>query len=137
MIDIQPQHLTLTKLLDNRLFEIPDYQRAYSWTSRERKDLFDDIEKAFTKTEIHFMATVVCLRRNLINLGTDVYHQLDIVDGQQRLTTIILLLNAIKMALTKSNQERNFQEISDLLVKVDGDNLLLLQTNHDTSHPFL
>ena len=132
MIDIQPQHLTLTKLLDNRLFEIPDYQRAYSWTSRERKDLFDDIEKAFTKTEIHFMATVVCLRRNSINLGTDLYHQLDIVDGQQRLTTIILLLNAIKMALTKSNQERDFQEISDLLVKVDGDNLLLLQTNHDT-----
>ena len=40
MLDIHPQYLTLSKLLDGRLFLIPDYQRAYSWTAHERQDLF-------------------------------------------------------------------------------------------------
>ena len=140
MIDIRPEHLTFAKLLDGRLFEIPDYQRAYSWTTRERQDLFDDIENVFQKStgESHFMATIVCLRRNKISLGTDEYERLDIVDGQQRLTTLILLLNALKLKLdpNKPKQNRVLREISELLVKVDSDNLLLLQTNHDSSHYF-
>ena len=40
MLTIHPQYLTLSKLLDGRLFRVPEYQRAYSWTSRERQDLF-------------------------------------------------------------------------------------------------
>ena len=140
MIDIQPKHLTLARLLAGRLFEIPEYQRAYSWTSRERNDLFDDIERVFSKglQDSHFMATVVCLRRNKVCLGTDEYDQLDVVDGQQRLTTLIILLNSIKLLLApkESQQKRVFLELKELLVKVESDNLLLLQTNHDTSHHF-
>ena len=49
MITIHPQYLTLSKLLDGRLFRIPEYQRAYSWTSSERQDLFGDIEKIRAK----------------------------------------------------------------------------------------
>ena len=139
MSDIIPTHLSLAQLLNRRLFEIPDYQRAYSWTSRERRDLFDDIENIYLKgnEESHFMATIVCLRRRRVHLGTDEYDQLDVVDGQQRLTTIILILNAIKLALdSKEKEKRVFREISELLVKMEGDNLLLLQTNHDSSHHF-
>ena len=140
MIDIQPKYLTLAKLLAGRLFEIPDYQRAYSWTSRERNDLFDDIERVFSKgtEDSHFMATVVCLLRKKVCLGTDEYDQLDVVDGQQRLTTLIILLNSIKLSLVQkeSKQKRVFLELKELLVKVEGENLLLLQTNHDTSHHF-
>lgn len=140
MFDIQPTILPLAKLLDRRLFQIPEYQRAYSWGSRQRRDLFDDIEKMYLKEtqEGHFMATIVCLRRKMIKLGTDEYDQLDIVDGQQRLTTIILLLKAIKLSLEENYREesqRQIQEISELLVKVEGDNLLL-QTNLDLSHHF-
>ena len=58
MITIHPQYLTLSKLLNGRLFHIPEYQRAYSWTSRERQDLFGDIEKVHDKGQDvgHFMA---------------------------------------------------------------------------------
>ena len=142
MIDIQPQLLPLTDLLSRRLFYIPNYQRAYSWGSRQREDLFEDIEKIFQNKaqESHFMATIVCLRKKTnISLGTDEFTQLDIVDGQQRLTTIVLLLNAIKLELEQCDQnsvERELREITDLLVKVSSDNLLLLQTNHDSSHYF-
>ena len=140
MHDIRPELLTLAQLLRERLFKIPDYQRAYSWTSRERQELFDDIESTSRKGagESHFMATIVCLHRRNIRLGTDDYGELDIVDGQQRLTTLILLLNALKLALNPddSEQERVRTEIFELLVKVESDSLLLLQTNHDSSHYF-
>ena len=140
---IQPRHLRLADLLNKRLFCIPDYQRSYSWSSRERKDLFEDI-KAFHKAGgngSHFMATVVCLRRDDVALGTHLFTKLDIVDGQQRLTTLIILLNAIRWTLDKKKkkkkkQKRLAEELAELLVKPEGDNLLLLQTNHDASHYF-
>ena len=140
MITIHPQYLTLSKLLDGRLFRIPEYQRSYSWTSSERQDLFGDIEKVRTKGQDagHFMAAVVCLRREKQTLGTDEFHVLEVVDGQQRLTTLIILLNAIKLALNcKDKAEAKLaRELSELLVKVEGDELLLLQTNHDNGHYF-
>lgn len=140
MITIHPQYLTLSKLLDGRLFRIPEYQRAYSWTSRERQDLFGDIKKVHDKgPEVgHFMAAVVCLRRDKQTLGTDEFYVLEVVDGQQRLTTLIILLNTIKRALNRGNraEDKLARELTELLVKVEGDELLLLQTNHDSSHYF-
>ena len=138
MIDIQPLYLTFAKLLNGRLFNIPDYQRAYSWTSRERKDLFEDIKNLQGEDASHFMAVIVCLRKEKITLGTHEFYKLDIVDGQQRLTTLIILLNAIKLALNceDADEELTARELKEILVKVGGDNLLLLQTNHDTSHHF-
>lgn len=140
MITIQPQYLTLSKLLDGRLFRIPEYQRAYSWTSRQRGDLFEDIAVTYEKgpDEGHFMAAVVCLRRRKQALGTDEYHVLEVVDGQQRLTTLIVLLNAIRLRLDdkKKAESKLLRELGELLVKTEGDELLLLQTNHDSSHHF-
>ena len=89
-MDVQPQYITLARLLEGRLFRIPDYQRSYSWTRRERQDLFDDLASAATSADGHFMATVVCLRRKKVTLGIDEYTRLDVVDGQQRLTTLIV-----------------------------------------------
>jgi hypothetical protein len=140
MLTIQPQYLSLAKLFDGRLFRIPEYQRAYSWTSHERQDLFSDIEKTHAKGEDegHFMAAVVCLRRMKQSLGTDDFHVMEVVDGQQRLTTLIVLINALKLALDEKNQAeaKLARELSELLVKVEADELLLLQTNHDSSHHF-
>ena len=126
--------------MDGRLFRIPEYQRAYSWQKHQREDLFGDIEKTDAKGEEvgHFMAAVVCLRRTKQALGTDEFHVMEVVDGQQRLTTLIILLNAIKLALDCDNkgEAKLARELAELLVKVEGDELLLLQTNHDSSHHF-
>ena len=84
------------------------------------------------------MAAVVCLRREKQTLGTDEFHVLEVVDGQQRLTTLIILFNTIKRALNRKDkaEAKLERELSELLVKVEGDELLLLQTNHDSSHHF-
>jgi Protein of unknown function (DUF1524)/Protein of unknown function DUF262 len=58
--------------------------------------------------------------------------------GRQRLTTLILLLKAIEKTLDngKKIEKKAASDLADLLVKPDTDALLLLQTNHDTSHYF-
>jgi len=140
MIDIQPQLLTLSGLLNKRLFRIPQYQRSYSWQTRQRKALFDDILHAWQlgKDQQHFMATIVGLRREKRMIGTDEHQVVEIVDGQQRITTLIMLLKAISKSVdSKESEEIKIKnEIEDLLVKHDKISLLLLQTNHDISNYF-
>ncbi|MGO9128238.1 MAG: DUF262 domain-containing protein [Bryobacteraceae bacterium] len=139
-MDIQPKYLTFAELVSKRLFRIPEYQRAYSWKSKHREDLFDDISKLKSKPagSTHFMATVVGLQRERETIHTDEYTRLDIVDGQQRLTTLILLCKAIEKSLGETDKTEVIlrKEIASLLVKNDAGTLLLLQTNHDKSTYF-
>ena len=139
-MEVQPQHLNLDGLLSKRLFRIPEYQRAYSWQSKQRRDLFEDVKSSLgvgTAKE-HFMATVVGLRRGKRLIITDEHQVVEIVDGQQRITTLILLLKAIEKALDDSDptEGKVKGDLHDTLVKPDKATVLLLQTNHDTSHYF-
>jgi hypothetical protein len=140
MIEIQPQLLTLSGLFSRHLFRIPQYQRAYSWHSRHRKDLFGDIFATWRagSDRQHFMATVVGLRREKRMIGTDEHQVVEIVDGQQRITTLVLLLKAIAKIVNRADPdgERIGRELDETLVKPDKASLLLLQTNHDTSNYF-
>ena len=58
--------------------------------------MFDDIDRLRSRPEQrHFMATVVGLNRGLKTIVTDEYSVIEVVDGQQRLTTLVILLKAI------------------------------------------
>ena len=130
----RPDYFTLNELLSRRLFRIPYYQRAYSWHSKQRTDMFDDIENLRENPEgFHFMATVVGLCSAHRVIGSDRHSVIDIVDGQQRLTTLVLLLKAIELKL-KCSQPDNARDLRRLLVKGDDLTLILLQTNHDSSN---
>ena len=145
---IQPRYLRLAELLENRLFRIPHYQRAYSWRNKQRADMFEDINKLTDKPKdsFHFMATVVGLRSDTKTIVTDEYSVIEVVDGQQRLTTLVLLLKAIEKKLSSSltdedptvhtTKARTARELKELLVKPDELSLILLQTNHDRSEYF-
>ena len=139
-MSLQPEYCNVTKLFVERLFRIPDYQRAYSWGTKQRKDLFDDITRlsACKNTADHFMASVVCLKREPIELETSTYTLYDIVDGQQRITSLIILLKVLSEELKKSKDaslKARGQEIEGMLIKDDG-RLVLLQGNHDSSLMF-
>ena len=139
-LSIQPQLLTFGQLITGRLFSIPNYQRAYSWGSSHRSALFDDINRTFEagSQRSHFMATIVGLRRGIRKIIVDDYQEIDVVDGQQRLTTLILLMKSISKILDRTDDvaERIGRDLDEALVKPDQASLLLLQTNHDTSHHF-
>ena len=137
-MQLNPMHLRISGLLAGRLFRIPEYQRAYAWGSRQRSDLFNDILNVKRSGREHFMATIVALARENRLIGADEYRTVEIVDGQQRITTIVILLKAIEKALDMQDtmQARVRRETSELLVKHDEHSLVLLQTNHDSSSVF-
>jgi hypothetical protein len=79
------------------------------------------------------MATVVCHKTTEINsIGTAQYRLYDIVDGQQRLTTLILMLKCIELDLPDGDDKL---ELARIMVKRDG-HLILLQTNNLNQHIF-
>ena len=124
---IKPDYLPFDSLLQKRLFRVPEYQRAYSWGSVQRRDLFYDITKLHHQNteRSHFMATIVCLQTNKKEeVGVDEYGVFSIVDGQQRLTTLIIILKALAKKLNEGDDihKREAIKINELLVK--GDNLV-------------
>ncbi len=141
---IKPEYLTLDGLFQRKIFEIPDYQRTYSWEKKHREELFADIEKIASVRDSdndrhHFMSTIVCLHKvgKHRSIGTTKFESLEIVDGQQRITTLIILLRAIGQKLNKINkiEKKEWESINELLVK-DDKQLLLLQSNHDNKQVF-
>jgi uncharacterized protein with ParB-like and HNH nuclease domain len=133
---IEPRYGVLQTLFADRVFRIPHYQRFYSWRKRQRDELFVDIEKLVVSGEDqhHFMATIVCHRTaETRDVGAAQYRLHDIVDGQQRLTTLILLLKSIELALPALSDDR--QDLAKTLVKRDG-HLILLQTNNANEFNF-
>src|SRR5262249_30732426 len=113
---------------------IPQYQRSYSWSSKERQDMFDDIGRLRSRPEQrHFMATVVGLNRGTKSIITDEYSVIEVVDGQQRLTTLIVLLKAIQLSLENAKLA---SELQGILIKQDELSLILLQMNHDPNGYF-
>ncbi|PZT94001.1 DUF262 domain-containing HNH endonuclease family protein [Sphingomonas sp.] len=135
---LNPQHFTVSRLMQGRLFRIPDYQRAYSWQKRQRADLFADIIEVQRSGRDHFMATVVGLAKDTRLIDADEFGVVELVDGQQRITTLVILIKAIEKALDvdDATEAKVRDDLRRLLVKGDDHNLVLLQTNHDSSDVF-
>lgn len=132
---IEPKYKNLNALFSDRVFRIPKYQRYYSWASKQRKDLFSDIRALKDKgvDRDHFMATIVCYQTDEVKeIGSKEYRLYDVVDGQQRLTTLIILIKCIHLALGDGEEK---EELGKIVVKSDG-NLILLQTNNTNKHIF-
>ncbi len=92
---MQARYINLIELLEGRnQFNIPIYQRTYDWHQKQCKQLLDDIIKAGNNTKPkHFLGTITYLSEttDAVDVRT---HQ--VIDGQQRLTTLMLLLKALK-----------------------------------------
>lgn len=99
--------MSVSALFSKNIFEIPDYQRHYAWRESHCRDMFDDII-AIAGQKTRFMGYLT-----LIELGIDPirdvyqnqYQRMLVVDGQQRLTSIVLLLSAIIHVYKDENKE--------------------------------
>ena len=112
---------TLTDILTMTLYVIPIYQRSYSWTEREVDDFWQDMVN-LKEGHHHFMGTVVlCEKDEIMSTDHDKCKVYEIVDGQQRLTTIMILLRVLRnkfVSLSKiasnSPSEKDARQTSDL-----------------------
>lgn len=89
----------------NKKFVIPEYQRPYAWSDEPIQVLFDDLSEYTHNTNdddesTYFLGTIVSYENE--------NHEQEIIDGQQRITTLFLLLRAIYTKLEKSGSEADF-----------------------------
>ena len=89
-------------------FVIPIYQRTYSWTEKECRQLWDDIIRTGKNdaVSVHFVGSIVYIEEGLSN-NTVQSPQL-VIDGQQRLTTVTLLIAALADALADDEPVEGF-----------------------------
>ena len=85
---------------DEYQFRIPDYQRPYSWTTEQAGELLSDLLDAMrdfqtsnsTENAFYFLGSIVLIKNDRIPYS-------DVVDGQQRLTTLTILFSALRALL--------------------------------------
>ena len=124
---IESEDIDIESLLSGRYFKIPRFQRPYSWDDDNIQDLWDDIMAS--RGQDYFIGSMV------------VYHEgksdFSVVDGQQRLTTITVLLCILRDAFAKLGDNDLALGTHQLIERPNRDNKneYVLQT--ETSFPFL
>lgn len=112
-------------IFNGNKFVIPTYQRKYSWTDSERKALWQDIEESIKDNMNHFVGTLSFKENKSIGLSTDTIYE--IIDGQQRITTIFILL---KVLIEKISDENTKKALLNSFIGSNG-NLKLLPLGED------
>ena len=88
-----------------RVYQIPRYQREYSWNKKRWETLFDDIDE---NDKGYFLGSIICIKdKESNNANLEV---LDVVDGQQRLITLSLLFVALYTFLEEHKGELDLDE---------------------------
>ena len=87
-------------------YVIPKYQREYTWSYKEWDALYDDITE---NIEGYFIGSIIC-----INTGDSNYPRLEVIDGQQRLTTLCLFLIAIYRRLNEHKEEMDEDDLFEI-----------------------
>ena len=116
------ERTTLEKFFAQKRFRIPPYQRDFAWQVGNVDDLWDDIKDALDSRTSHYLGTFILAKGNADG-------DYNLVDGQQRLTTITMLLHALIARLP----ERDKIVASDrYLQDRAGQRRLTLQIENDT-----
>ena len=112
---INPQKYPISQLLDPEskvIFEIPKYQREYTWSNKHWQELFDDLME---NAEGYYLGSIICINSTKGTINSPKY---EVVDGQQRLITLSLFLAALYSILTEK-------------IKVDGNDAEKYKLNDD------
>lgn len=106
MSEITGEKITLKRIFsDEYFFNIPEYQRPYSWQKDNNAQLFDDIYESNRENE-YFLGTIIL--QEVGEVGTGIMY--DVIDGQQRLTTIQILLACLRDNVTNADYKNSVQQ---------------------------
>jgi hypothetical protein len=79
---------SLNQFFTGKILQVPKYQRSYAWEKENITELYEDIQEALDTNSSHYIGTIVLAR-------TENKNKYYIVDGQQRLTSIVMFINAL------------------------------------------
>lgn len=103
-------------------FEVPDYQRPYAWTTEQADELFDDLISAMKESRAsgassqYFLGSIVIIKE-------DKKPESRVVDGQQRLTTLTILLAALRHIWQEAGYDKGIKSVTPFLYE-EGDEML-------------
>jgi len=138
---------SFNSVISEKLFFVPDYQRAYAWRTEQRTDLLEDLDNLIQMKQSdpglqHFTGTLVLKKtpyhgKSTVQDAGNLYTFFEVVDGQQRLTTVSILLWTILKALEAMDTDVEAQEAvrnNRKLVKLSSGQLRLTLNGatHDT-----
>lgn len=124
---IEANDKEIQDIFSSGYFKIPRFQRPYSWEKDEVENFWEDITK--NKDENYFIGSMVVFQSVKPYFG--------IVDGQQRLTTITIILSVIRDSFIRLKQDNLAQGIHKYIEKANVDNENEFILNAETSFPFL
>ena len=116
----------LSQIFQNRLFRIPDYQRGYAWQQAQLIDFWDDLVN-LQKNRFHYtglLSLKILSEKEAASWGNDLwitekgYKPCHIVDGQQRLTTFIILVNEL-VNFVRTIPENNGKSDEEIILGYD------------------
>lgn len=122
---------TVGKVFSDRIFRVPDYQRGYAWEEQQCQDFLEDLE-LLSKNQEHFLGLLI-LHKHTNDKGKMVDHHghaysiYDVVDGQQRLTTLVLLMNAIRLEMKQQEEQQ------DLAAGIKATFIIMRDLNNQTT----
>lgn len=123
---IESKDTDLENLLSGRYFSIPRFQRPYSWDIQNIDDLWEDVTRA--SGEDYFLGSMVVYPR-------DRQHY-NVVDGQQRLTTLTIFLCAIRDSLESVGEHDLARGLHQFVIRNNRDNLPERVLQAESSFPF-
>lgn len=90
-------------LTENKRYVIPAYQRPYSWTVDHALQLLEDLETSFLNKEVeYFIGSMICIKKD--------ENIFEVVDGQQRLTTLSLIITQLKNTINHPRAKEDLQK---------------------------
>jgi hypothetical protein len=123
---IESTDLDVRNLLSAGYYRIPRFQRPYSWTRENIQDFWDDVVKE--EPENYFIGSMVTFKEGSQNYG--------VVDGQQRLTTITILLAVLRNRLSKLGFGDLAQGIQNQIERKNINNKPEYVLSTESSYPF-
>lgn len=124
--------VSFSELFENKFFRIPDYQRGYSWGNKEIDVFYQDLDNVFGMDNVHFTGVIMVNRfnesdfqcffregfeeertdigRGQITFGKKAYDLYNIVDGQQRFTTILIFMFCLIEKLENEDKKKRLLE---------------------------
>ncbi|WP_417374871.1 DUF262 domain-containing protein [Gimesia maris] len=123
---IESKDTDVESLLDSGYYYIPRFQRPYSWDDENNNDFWKDIVE--NPSEDYFIGSMVVYKKSKQKYG--------VVDGQQRLTTITILLCVIRDQLLDLNASDLAKGLHQLIERKDRDNQDEYVLRTETSFPY-